>query len=233
AVRTPSRAEESILLNADTPAARLRVQGNPSLESEVLLAYEAGHRFAPAKRFLLDTTVFYNEYDNLRTNESIASIPFPPPPVIVLQISNEMTGEVYGLETTAYWQATKDWKLIASYSYLDTQLHLKPGSNAAVTELLEDNTPHHQANLRSLLTLPHRIEFDMACYYADNVANQDAKRYIRLDLRLGWRPKPALDLSAGIRNLLDKQHREFGTGLSELPSSEVPRTFYFQLKYSL
>ncbi|MCP4696253.1 MAG: TonB-dependent receptor [Gammaproteobacteria bacterium] len=231
AVRTPSRVEEGIQLDVLTPAARMRIQGNPDLESEVLLAYELGHRFAPAKRFLLDTTLFYNEYDNLRTNEPVGFMPFPPPPTILFLISNQMEGEVYGLETTAYWQATENWKLVASYSYLDTQLHLKPGSTATEAEGLEKNSPHHQASLRSLLTLPHHVEFDMTAYYADNVANHDARRYLRLDLRLGWRPIPALDLSAGVRNLLDKQHREFSTGLSALPPSEVPRAFYLQLKY--
>ena len=37
--------------------------------SERLLALEMGYRFRPAPRFSLDIAAFYNQYDEVRTNE--------------------------------------------------------------------------------------------------------------------------------------------------------------------
>jgi len=83
------------------------------------------------------------------------------------------------------------------------------------------------------LTLPHNLEFDTGLYYVDNVPQRNVSHYLRADIRLGWKPISDLDLSLGIRNLFDKQHREFGDVFSgnTVIASEVPRTFYLQLKY--
>jgi iron complex outermembrane receptor protein len=181
---------------------------------------------------LLDASLFYNEYDDLRTTEPVAFKPFPPPPTLLTKLENQMFGELYGLELAAHWQALTTWKLIGTYSYLQTFLHTQSSSRDTTTATqLERNTPHHQASLRSLWSLPQQVEFDTAWYYVDNVPNQHAAHYTRFDARLGWRPWPALELSLGGRNLLDKQHLEFGNGENGIVPTEVPRAFYLQLKY--
>jgi len=188
-----------------------------------------GYRFYPNQDFLLDTNIFYHNYEHLRTIEAVSFYPIP-----ILKGSNQMYGEVYGLETSAHWQISKIWKLIGTYSYLDTQLHLLATSTDAYSELSDEgNNPHNQATLRSLFNLYDNMEFDTALYYADNVPSQNASHYTRLDVRLGWKPLPRLNLSLGGRNLLDKQHREFGVGVSGgvIFPNEVPRTWYLQMEY--
>jgi len=231
AVRTPSRTDSDFSLNTEVPNMRFLIQGNPELQSEVLLAYELGYRFNLINHFLLDMSLFYNDYDKLRTSETIDFKPFPPPAVLILKGDNQMEGEVYGLEIATHWQVNKAWKLIGTYSYLDMQLHRKATSNDANAELSEGNTPHHQASLRSLFDLSNNLEGDIALYYVDNVSTQNVSHYTRFDVRLGWQPQPSLQLSLGVRNLFDNQHHEFGTGERGISFNEVQRAFYMQLKY--
>ncbi|MDM8561446.1 TonB-dependent receptor [Candidatus Parabeggiatoa sp. HSG14] len=231
AVRTPSRAEEDIRLTIGSPETVIVIQGNPDLQSETLLAYELGYRFNLTNQFLFDMSLFYNDYNKLRTLEMVQFKPFPPPMTIVNNLNNNMSGEVYGLELSTHWQARKNWKLIATYNYLNSQLHRSPNSSDDSAESLEGSSPHNQANLRSLLSLPHQIELDTALYYVDNLSSQNVSHYTRFDVRLGWQPTKNVDISFGVRNLLDKQHLEFNAASRSGTISEISRAFYLQMKY--
>ncbi len=233
AVRTPSRYDATNKTNVLQGQVRVKNSGNPDFRSEVLRAYELGYRFTPNAQFFLDSTLFYNDYEKLRTFELREFQPYPPPPTLITKLDNQMTGEVYGLEMAAHWQATKDWRWVATYSYADVQLHMLPTSQNIFKEIEEGDTPHHQATLRSLLNLPHHLTFDTVLYYVDNVPSQNTSHYTRFDVRLGWQPWPNLDLSLGARNLFDNQHPEFGVGLSGNPEipDEVRRAFYLHMDY--
>jgi len=164
---------------------------------------------------------------------AIEPIGFQPPGTLITTYGNQMTGEVYGLEMAAQWQVSNDWRLMASYTYTDVQLHLLPTSQSVFGEVEEGDTPHHQATLRSLLNLPHNMEFDTALYYVDNVPNQNTPNYTSFDVRLAWQAQKDFNFSLGAINLFDSQHPEFGTGLEgnvEIPD-EVRRAFYIQMNY--
>jgi iron complex outermembrane receptor protein len=211
------------------------IQGNLDYHSETVLAYELGYRLSINNRFMLDTSLFYNEYNHLRILD-VAEIMSPK--MVLLKNANKMYGESYGLEIVASWQAHNKWKLITTYSYLDLQLHLRAGTqlvppmDSFFSEQEEGDNPHHQASIRSLLTLPYNLELDTALFYVDNVPNQLASNYTRFDVRLGWHSKN-MELSLGVRNLFDNQHREFGDSVSRnyMLAIEVQRAFYMQLKY--
>jgi iron complex outermembrane receptor protein len=230
AVRTPSRYDEDSEVRLQIGDFGMNALGNRDFQSEVLTAYELGYRLTPTNHFFLDLSLFYNDYDKLRTIEPIG---FQPPSTLITTYGNKMTGEVYGLEMAAQWQVSNDWRLMASYTYTDVQLHQLPTSQSVFGEVEEGDTPHHQATLRSLLNLPHNIEFDTALYYVDNVPNQHTPNYTRFDVRLGWQAQKDFNLSLGARNLFDSQHPEFGSGLEgnvEIPD-EVRRAFYIQMNY--
>jgi len=234
AVRVPSRWDaDSESKGWINPALRFKAIGNHEFQSEEMISYELGYRFSLSKRFLLDTNLFYNDYDKLRTYEPTGLVMSPLPPTLLATLDNQKFGEVYGLEFSAQWQATKHWRWIATYSYVDVHLHLLQGSQAFAGESEEGDSPHHQATLRSLLTLPNNWEFDTAFYYADNVPNQNTSAYTRFDVRLGWQPWPDLTLSLGARNLFDNQHPEFGIPMASvnIVPDEVQRAFYMQVNY--
>ncbi len=102
-----------------------------------------------------------------------------------------------------------------------------------MSKFLGVDSPHHQASIRSLLSLPHNLELDTMLYYADNLPNKtDVTNYTRFDIRLGWNPKH-WQFSLGVRDLFDKQRREFGNSVSGnyILADEVRRAFYMQMKY--
>ena len=51
--------------------------------------------------------------------------------------------------------------------------------------------------------------------------------YVRVDLGLTWRPKPDVELSLGVQNLLDDRHPEFG-GQFATEATEMQRAIYGQ-----
>ena len=52
----------------------------------------------------------------------------------------------------------------------------------------------------------------------------------RLDLRLGWRPSPKVEVNLIGRNLLKKQHAEYVA--DDVRASEVPRSVLVQVKWT-
>ncbi len=219
-VRTPARSNDDIRINFATfPAPDgstnvMAIFGDDDFDSEELVAYEAGYRVEPTDNLYLDVAAFYNVYANLLTKEP--DVPFfelsPSPPhlVIPLRFDNRMDGETYGAEIAAGWNVTEFWKLAAGFTYLDVSLEPDSSSADIEAESAEGFDPRHQFHIRSYLDLPHNVEFDTALYYVDSLPAQDVSSYVRLDVRLGWRPTENLDLSLGIQNLLDGHHKEYG-----------------------
>jgi iron complex outermembrane receptor protein len=185
----------------------LGVTGRSGLDPEVLIAYEAGYRVRATDDLTLDLALFYNDYDQLIYVPSLIS-PF----------DNANSGETYGFELAAEWRIADNWTVEASYSFTDVQIH---GTALPVDER---NTPHHQAQLRSYFDLTDDVEINSALYYVDNVPQQGAAHYLRLDLGLTWRVTPNLELAVWGQNLLDPQHREFS-------ANEVERGVYFSATF--
>jgi iron complex outermembrane receptor protein len=207
-----------------------RISGNRDFKSEELIAYEVGYRIQPHKRLFIDTTAFYNVYDQLRSAET--GRPIPGSPIIIpLSYRNLGTGESYGIEVAPTWQVIDGWKLSAGYTFLRVQLHRRSGSTDSTSEFAEDDSPQHQFNIRSQLDLPHHLEFDTALYYVDPVPNEKAPGYVRLDLRLGWSPTPNLDVSVAFQNLLDPHHQEFGSTSPLVAATEIERSIYGKLTW--
>lgn len=239
AVRTPSRAEADVRSNvvAIPPDPRdpsglptlLQATGSSGFTSEELLASELGYRVQPADWLSVDVAAFYNIYDNLRTVEPgtpfLTLSPAPPHIIVPLLISNKMGGNTYGVEIGTTWRPVNFWRLNANYSFLQINLHLDPSSQD--TKADEGRSPRHQVQLLSHLDLPWNLQFDTAAYFVDRLPSFDIPRYLRLDLRLGWRPTEALDISLVGQNLLDDRHREFGRIFGEdLNPTEVQRSVY-------
>ena len=241
AVRTPSRAENNIRVDIlafptgpTNPPTVVQATGDPDFRSESLLAYEIGYRVRPADRVSFDLAAFYNDYDNLRTGEpqfqsaSPVFSPPPNPPYVLLPdlVENRMKGETYGVELVAHWTPLDSWKLTASYSYLRMQLHLQDSMDV-ISQLAEGRSPRHQAQVHSLLDLTRNLQFDTGVYYVDNLPSLSVPDYVRLDVRLGWRPNRNLEVSLVLQNLLDNHHPEFGNSPENFDvATEVRRSIY-------
>ncbi len=237
AVRTPARSDLDVAINYDAfPGDRrsgglpylVRIVGNPEMQAETLLAYEAGYRARPSELISVDATVFYNEYDRLMTFDPAA--PFfeagPPARVVVpLQFQNKASGTSQGLELSGSWQPSKKWTFKAGYSWMTSHIRLDPGSGDTLTESRNGWVPRQQLQFFARHALDSKTDLSASLYYVDKLPSQNVAAYTRLDIRWGWRPRRDLEFSLAARNLLDGQHPEFVT--FEGPrNSEAPRSIY-------
>jgi iron complex outermembrane receptor protein len=170
-----------------------------------VIAYEAGYRIQLFRKLSYDITLFYNQYDRLRSLENIPGGPY---------FRNEFEGDGYGFSISQTYQPLEWWRLRLNYAYLETRLkesdnHLPlpfPGFGVET----EGNDPRNLFTAHSSFNLPYNIEFDQVLRFVDELPNPIVPAYLELDLRLAWHPQQNLELALIGRNLLDKQHPELG-----------------------
>jgi len=113
AVRTPSRVEHDMTVTAAVlppfppvpfPIA-LTVKGDSDYDPEELMAYELGYRILPSKSLSIDLTLFYNDYDKLRSTELAQPVFNGVYIEQPLFFDNKLKGETYGAELATAWQA--------------------------------------------------------------------------------------------------------------------------------
>lgn len=216
AVRTPSRAEHDAVLIPDRlvqPGIISAFKGNPDFDSEVLIAYELGYRFQPHETMLLDFTLFYNDYDKLRSFSPVG-ISFPsqtaPLAAFILEFDNKLKGETYGFEMAFDWQPTDELTIRASYTYFDMQLH--NGSNPAdkaLAETFEGQSPEHQVNLLSSYDLTPDLTVTLGGHYIDRLPSSSVGSHIDIDVGLRWQATKNLNLALFGKNLLHNERFEY------------------------
>lgn len=210
-VRVPSRFEEDgLLVFAYAGNVPLGLAGDQDLQAERLLSKEAGYRVRLGERWVLDASVFHNEFKRL----------IGVPPTVFGQFTDEASGTTWGGEASLSAQVTPRWKLEGSYSRLHTRI------DGPVLPYEETATPESLAQLRSSFDVTEDLELNAAAYHVGEAPFNDIPAYTRADLGLTWRPRPGLSLSAWGQNLLDSSHREAS-------AAEVPRGVYLQLEFAL
>lgn len=216
AVRIPNRFDTGLSANGFT-------LGNPNLKAEEVLAYEIGYRWRVRENLSVDSALFYNDYDNLRTLET------PPEPPFFF-IDNKQRAKSYGLEVTTQWQVNPQWNLKAGYSYL--KIDVTKDSDSTDVGSTASLNPENQFFLLSSWQVNSSLEFNSVIRYVDElpndlVSNQKVPAYTELDLRLAWKPYEELELSLNGRNLIEDSHREANGS----PASEIERGAYAQIRW--
>jgi len=245
AVRTPSRAEDGIditgtVIPSESGSVFLKNLGSHEYDTEDLIAYELGYRFRVKSSFLIDVTGFYNDYDNLITAEpgSIFFETSPQPSKFVFPnfFDNKGFGETYGAELTGKWDMTDWWRLNASFTWLEVQLHIDNSSSDTFLQPLEGTSPEFQFHFRSYVDLPNNLQLDSALYFVNKLDGDGSSTgsqipsYTRLDVRLGWNPLENVEVSLGIFNILDPDHPEFGPDRGSF-ATQVPRSALGKFSY--
>ncbi|MBD3236164.1 MAG: TonB-dependent receptor plug domain-containing protein [Candidatus Eisenbacteria bacterium] len=239
AVRTPSRFEHDVRVpflvyppeTSENPLPMpvlLAAYGDEAFASEELLAYEFGYRLVPCERMTLDLALFYNEYDQLRAGEPATAITDSTPSyhlVIPFVANNDMEGEVYGGELAVDWDPLEWLRLRAAYSHLEMDLRTNPGSDAQPLGGEEGGSPERQLSLRAGLDLLPRIDLDFWLRHVGELPALGIDSYEELDVRLAWQAHHHLELSLVGQNLLQEQHAEFTSEITDEPI-QVQRGFY-------
>lgn len=217
AVRAPARLDREIVLPPTPP---YLIAGGPHFVAEVARVLEFGHRSQPRPSLNLSATLFWHDWDRLRSGQ-------PPPGA---QVQNMIAGVTYGVEAWGAWQATPAWRLSAGLSSLRKKLRLRSGSIDPEGPRNLGNDPSHQWMLRSALDLPHRQELDVTVRRVGALPDPAVPAYTAVDLRYGWRASPQAELSVMVENLFDAHHPEFHAAPGR---SEIGRGVRVQLRWAL
>jgi iron complex outermembrane receptor protein len=231
AVRTPTEAERDITLVLPGTPFPTAITGDRGTRSEDLTAFELGYRFYALEKVNADVTVFWNEYDNV--SSFVMRVPPVPPPVGVY-FDNTSRLSVQGVEVEVNVLPTEWWRVKMAYSYLHIDEFQK--STAISFGKQSQQNPHHQFNIESFFDLPMGFEFDVSVYYVDGLPgvapsaipadpNANVEQYVRLDLRLGYKPTDWLELSVVGQNVNDNRHYE-SNDFTGGQSTQIPRSFY-------
>lgn len=238
AVRTPSLVENNYQINAGNLAPmttfnptpfvnRLFLLGNSAYDSEQIKSFEAGYRYANQGSFSLDTAIFYNDYDDLRSF-STAQIDTSTLPAFVTTtsaFSNRSGGHNYGIELSANWLISEKLKLRFNYAYIHSDFDQGQTQNT--------DAPEQVASISANWRLQQNLDLTASWHYVDStesidpvqVNNQKVDAYQGVDLALNWQLSDQVRLSAFARNLFYGSHVEYKAELFSIPYRVEPSVF--------
>jgi iron complex outermembrane receptor protein len=180
----------------------LILRGNPDFVSEKLWGYEVGYRGQPLAMVSLSASVFYDEYEDLR------SVEFGPPG-IPLQWGNQIEGHTYGVEAWANVQVRPWWRLSPGLRSLHKRLRFAPGASQILDVGQTGDDPSHQASLKSFMSFGSRVTFDAFLRHVGELPAPQNPDYYELSARLAWRLSDSLELGVSGFNLLHEHHTEY------------------------
>jgi iron complex outermembrane receptor protein len=217
AVRTPSRLDKNLYAPGAPP---YLLAGGPDFLAEKLIAIEAGYRNKSSQNVILDISLFYNLYDDLRSVE-------PGPPYT---IKNGLEARTFGGELALTTQIRSWWRVKTGYSHLEKFISLKPWSMDVNGGMGEGNDHKHRVVIESSMDVME-WEVDLFFRYVDKLPNQNAfvPSYSTLDARLGWNPTHSLTFSVLVQNIFLPEHVEFGPPAS---SREIGREVFGKVSVS-
>jgi iron complex outermembrane recepter protein len=219
AVRTPSRIDSDLRLVAQVvdapPVTRVEALGSDTLEAEALIAYEAGYRVVPDARLSLDVAAYYHDYNRLR---SLA----PGPPaldgdvlVVPYTVGNQAHARSYGGTASATVRVSSQWRVRASYTYLNMTAGLDDGVlPGTIPDVNPGLNPSHQLGVWNSFELPANLELDVIGRYiseleATEAIGDEVDAYVQADARLGLTLTPRIAFELIGRNLLSRRRVEF------------------------
>ena len=154
---------------------------------------------------------------------------------VVPVVNRNLTdGHTQGVELLGVVAPRPDWRITASYSYVDVSL-VPHGQDLNRGEFLDGATPRHQFGVRSFLDLPAGFQLDGQLRSLSAirrlppvVTGEGIEGYTELDLRLAWRGWRRMEISLNGRNLLHGHHPEFGAPAQR---GELERAMYTKVAW--
>ncbi|MEM7409166.1 MAG: TonB-dependent receptor [Myxococcota bacterium] len=238
AVRTPARSDEDVAIfqpSTTAPNTFQQIVGSSRFDAEEVIAYEMGYRTRPLDPVTLDFAFFINDYDDLRSVETVSSFPFGPITLQNQTFFNRLRGVGYGSEIAAQWAVTDFLNLSGGYHFTRTDLSFKSrGADANARDAAETETPRHAFHIGTRINLPWDFEFDTTLFWVDRQAtnrtnSNQIDAHARLDMRLGWRVRENLEVSLVGLNVIEPQ-QEFADSVFTR-ASDVPRSFYGSVRW--
>jgi iron complex outermembrane receptor protein len=204
AVRMPSRIDAELFAPSSPP---FLIAGGPDFVSETVIAYELGYRAQVLKTVSASISLFFNQYDDLRSVST--NSPFI--------IQNDVEGDTYGSELAVTYQPVDFWRLRFGYTVLQEDLRVEPGKADLNQARSQGADPQQQFSLTSTIDIPRGFELDTRLrwvdqreFFSSGAFAGTVPSYFELDVHLGWHVTKNLELAVVGQNLLHNHHPEFG-----------------------
>ncbi len=183
------------------------VQGTPDLQPEESVSYQFGGGLSWNRSAWLEANAFLNSIEQLiQTSPDAEATQARNDGVQVFTYENLAEARTWGLETTAGWEPSRNWRLTAGYTLTRTE------DLATGDEL--NRRPRHQALIGldgpfwlTNLSWSARVRYQSE-EFVDAAAGTESPGYTTADLKLNYRFSDRLRLFAGADNITDEQ-RDF------------------------
>jgi iron complex outermembrane recepter protein len=194
---TPFDTEVQEFVNGE-----LFLVGDPEFRPEEVTAFELGVRGNPGSRVSYSASVYYDEYDDLRTIE------ITPVTLLPLRWGNLMKGSAYGVEAWANIQVARWWRLSPGFRSVHKRLEFREGSSELLGVAQAGNDPHSNWQLKSAMDLG-RFTIDALVRHIGDMPQPALDAYTQLSARVAWRLNDRVELAIKGFNLLDETHAEY------------------------
>jgi iron complex outermembrane receptor protein len=218
AVRAPTPFDTEV---QEFVGGQLFLIGDPDFRPEEVTAFELGMRANPGSRVSYSASVFYDEYDDLRTVE------ITPVTLLPLRWGNLMKGSAYGVEAWANFQVARWWRLSPGFRSVHKRLEFREGSSELLGVAQAGNDPHSNWQLKSSMDLG-KFTVDAMVRHIGAMPQPAVDAYTELSARLGWRINERIELAIKGFNLLDETHREF----ADPQGREIRRSVLAEIRFT-
>ena len=197
----------------------LFIAGNPDFQPEQVDTFEIGYRSQPHSSISWSASVFYNDYDHLRTIEP------EPGGFLPLRWGNQMEGGTYGFEAWANWQVTRWWRLSPGFRSLHKRLEFSDDASGLLGIEQAGNDPTSRSTLKSSMDFG-RWTVDAVLRYVGKLPSPESPSYTDMGARIAWRASESLELAISGTNLLDDTHNEYAVPTA----SAIRRSIYAEAR---
>jgi iron complex outermembrane recepter protein len=239
AIRQPARADADVQsdlqkfpLSADS-VELVRLFGNPHIKAEELRDYELGYRSELTSTLSLDVATYLSFYRHLETIEPHAPVFIPGSPLVIeipTLYDNKAHAVDFGGEVYLTWKPASRWRLSPGYSYLNATVRQDPTSQGLASSAVATDFPAHMFQIRSLLNLSRKVEFDQSLYYTARLPGGAIPGHARLDLRLARRIGESTEISMEGQNLLRARTLEYGDSVN-IVGDQTVRSVYGKITW--
>ncbi|MCB1984964.1 MAG: TonB-dependent receptor [Burkholderiales bacterium] len=213
------------------------VKGSSSFGSEKLIAYELGYRHQITQQASVDLAGFVNDYSQLRS-AGLGTIStdsgFPGQLLVPIVLNNKAAALTYGFEVSADWKPLNQWRLQASYSYLNMDIdsselvnQLDPTTGGA-----DKVAPTHRLSFRSNYDFSEKLQLNLWLRYVNKISFYDIPSYVTMDANLTFKPVKNVELFLVGQNLFSENHREFVSDTIPTLPGKIPRGIYVGARWN-
>ena len=226
------------------PPTIVTLDGNSSLDSEILLSYQAGYRFAPATGPGLDITTYTNHYSGLidlvANGALVQSLPAPPASRPVRDVSKRpprrhlWLGGLHRMANPQSLEGSRQLYVVAHEGADGPAFGRRQSQAAGANPFLSGSAPTIGKSTRlSTMCSPSTLWWERAPPASGSIR---VPSYVRADFGLVWTSNPLAahgdTLSLGLwgQNLLESRHFEYAA--TDAPClTGIPRSVFAKLTW--